>query len=663
MPLDIPNLDDRRWADLVEDARALIPIKAPRWTDHNVHDPGITFIELFAWLAEMQIYQLNRVGEKHREVFGRLAGIRRRQRTPARVEILAIGGLTTSMRLPAETRLTPLEGDEIIFETTQDIVFTRSTLVRVVVDDGSGAVDQTDANNRFGIEFLAFGDRARGGAQLRLGFDRFYPETESTIRLSVDVFTEDLGTRCGSDLPIPADARASRAVRQPVTLAWEYLGPGGQWDPLDPVTDETAALSHSGAVTLPVPSDAATQSKWVPGLGAGTNLVWIRAVIRRGAYDIEPRLRHIGVNGLPCVQTETVRDQLLGRGDGNPDQVFPLSPQPVLVPESGSPVEIEVGGALWQPVTSFDDAGPASEQYVLDAEGGRILFGNGLNGRVPGPGQDVRARRYQISAGRSGNIARDLPWKFLTAVVPGVTLKNPEPATGGADPESLNDMELRARAYLNRPNRAVTLNDIERLALGTPGVYVARAHALVNCPAPGQITVVVVPKVRPGRKGPPPPASDAFLDVIRRHLQQRRLLCDNIRVIRPVLLEVRVAARLRLAKGAGGAAVIERARQALDRFLRGDTLDALSEPVDPDTLPSPCPTRWPFGRSVFPSEIFAILDGVSGVDAVSSVMLTAVRGGVDVSRDATGAIPVPLTGLVFSGTHDLAIGADVRRRG
>jgi hypothetical protein len=51
-------------ADLVQEARALIPRRAPAWTDHNVHDPGITFIELFAWLVEMQLYQLNRVGER-----------------------------------------------------------------------------------------------------------------------------------------------------------------------------------------------------------------------------------------------------------------------------------------------------------------------------------------------------------------------------------------------------------------------------------------------------------------------------------------------------------------------------------------------------------------------------------------------------------------------
>ena len=652
MPLEVPNLDDRRWADLVEDARALIPIVAPRWTDHNVHDPGITFIEIFAWLAEMQMYQLNRVGEKHREVFGRLAGVRRRLRTPARLEVLAIGRPASSVRLPAGTRVTPLEGEQIVFETTIDLVLTRSRLLRVIVDDGSGAVDQTEANEKFGIAFLAFGEKARARAELRLGFDAFYPADEQTIRLSVDVFTADLGGRCGTGLPVPSDTGTSRAGAQPVDLVWEYLGPGGLWRPLSPVEDETDAFSHSGAVTLPVPADAAVGDR-----------VWVRSVIRRGAYDIEPRLRHVGVNGLPCIQTETVRNQLLGRGDGRPDQSFELSTQPILIPESGSPVDIEVAGALWQPVASFDDAGPASEQYVFDAESRRVLFGNGLNGRVPMPGEDIRARRYQTSSGKPGNVAKNLPWRFQTAVVPGVTLTNPEPATGGADPESLNEMELRARALLNRPSRAVTLTDIERLALGTPYVYVARAYALANCPTPEQITVVVVPKVRPGRTGPPVAPSEAFRGAITRHLQQRRLLCDNLRVVGPAYVEVRVAARMRLAKGASGAAVIERARHALDRFLTGEDLDALAEEPDAGISQSPCPTRWQFGRSVFPSEVFAVLDGVSGVDAVSSLVLTGYKAGVPVPSNATGAIPVPRTGLVFSGPHDLIVEPDVRRNG
>jgi hypothetical protein len=61
MPIDLPNLDDRRFTDLVDEARALIPALAPEWTNHNPSDPGITLVELFAYLTELLIYRLNRV--------------------------------------------------------------------------------------------------------------------------------------------------------------------------------------------------------------------------------------------------------------------------------------------------------------------------------------------------------------------------------------------------------------------------------------------------------------------------------------------------------------------------------------------------------------------------------------------------------------------------
>lgn len=72
MPITLPNLDDRRYADLVEEARALIPAYAPEWTDHNEVDPGITLIELFAYLSEMLLYRLNRVTDANRYAFLKL---------------------------------------------------------------------------------------------------------------------------------------------------------------------------------------------------------------------------------------------------------------------------------------------------------------------------------------------------------------------------------------------------------------------------------------------------------------------------------------------------------------------------------------------------------------------------------------------------------------
>jgi hypothetical protein len=61
MPLQVPNLDDRTFADLVEEALSLLPQYAPLWTNYNPSDPGITLIELLAYFTEMLIYRLNRV--------------------------------------------------------------------------------------------------------------------------------------------------------------------------------------------------------------------------------------------------------------------------------------------------------------------------------------------------------------------------------------------------------------------------------------------------------------------------------------------------------------------------------------------------------------------------------------------------------------------------
>jgi Baseplate J-like protein len=72
MPLQLPNLDDRAYADLVEEALALIPRYAPEWTNYNPSDPGITLIELFAYLTDMLLYRLNRVTEAQMWGFLRL---------------------------------------------------------------------------------------------------------------------------------------------------------------------------------------------------------------------------------------------------------------------------------------------------------------------------------------------------------------------------------------------------------------------------------------------------------------------------------------------------------------------------------------------------------------------------------------------------------------
>ncbi len=69
MAIPLPNLDDRTYAQLVEEAIASIPAEAPEWTDHNPSDTGIILIELLAWLTEMVLYRVNQIPDSHRAAF------------------------------------------------------------------------------------------------------------------------------------------------------------------------------------------------------------------------------------------------------------------------------------------------------------------------------------------------------------------------------------------------------------------------------------------------------------------------------------------------------------------------------------------------------------------------------------------------------------------
>src|SRR5262245_4094801 len=79
-----PDFFDRRFDDLIEAGRSRLPSLAPRWTDYNAHDPGITLMELLAWVSEAQLYGLARMRRDERASYAALLGLRPEGPTPAR---------------------------------------------------------------------------------------------------------------------------------------------------------------------------------------------------------------------------------------------------------------------------------------------------------------------------------------------------------------------------------------------------------------------------------------------------------------------------------------------------------------------------------------------------------------------------------------------------
>jgi hypothetical protein len=75
MPLLMPAIDDRRYQDLRDEALARIPVHNPEWTNFNRSDPGVTLVEIFAFLTESLLYRSNQIPERNRVKFLQLLGI------------------------------------------------------------------------------------------------------------------------------------------------------------------------------------------------------------------------------------------------------------------------------------------------------------------------------------------------------------------------------------------------------------------------------------------------------------------------------------------------------------------------------------------------------------------------------------------------------------
>src|SRR5205085_7479614 len=239
MSLPQPNLDDKTFAALVAEATKLIPRHAPDWTDHNRHDPGITFVELFSWLAEMQQFYLNRVGNESYVKFLKLLGLRPRAAIQALTEVTFSGATTGGVLVPRGTKLTTSDAvaDGVIFETEDALRVVVAELKKILSSSKNSLKDNTDANAVNGLSFYAFGEGAEVGRRLYLGFDRALPPSEE-VSLTINLF-EGYAVARGSHGDEPS------AVVPSALIAWEYYDAVGRWKPLEIV----AAIEEAIAAT------------------------------------------------------------------------------------------------------------------------------------------------------------------------------------------------------------------------------------------------------------------------------------------------------------------------------------------------------------------------------------------------------------------------------
>jgi predicted phage baseplate assembly protein len=646
MALPSPNLDDRRFQQLVDEAKRFIQQRCPEWTDHNVSDPGVTLVEAFAHMTDQLLYRLNRVPEKSYLAFLDLIGVTLFPPTPARTDITfwlsapQSGPVLLREDTEVATVRTETE-DALVFATTADLTVLPCSLTTLLTQpDGGHPTDRTE-DAAEGRDVACFSVQPLPGDCLLIGLSNAVPRCTAVLRL--DSRVEGIGV----------DPR-----RPP--LAWEAYD-GAAWQPCEVDRDDTGGLNRPGEIVLHVPAGHAYAT--IAARRAG----WLRCrVLTPGPnqpfYSASPVLRGataFTIGGtVGAVHAELVTGENLGEAEGVPGLRFTVSRPPVLPDDE--PLVVEVGGAdsgwqEWTEVESFGASGPGDRHVRLDRTLGEVAFGPAVRepdgslrryGAVPDKGARIRVRRYRTGGGRSGNVAAHSLTVLRSSIPYVARVDNRSAATGGLDGESVESAKLRGPIELRSQDRAVTARDFELLAHRA-----APTAARIRCVTAGQgapagaVRVLVVPEVAVDRDRlridqlvPP----DRMLAEIARYLDERRQIGTLLVVEPPLYQGVTVVARLVAAPGASAPRVRARALDALYRY------------IDP-LVGGPEGTGWPFGRPVQAGEAHAVLQGVSGVEMVEDLRLFPADPLAGRRGNPTDRVEVDRHALAFSFEHQILV--------
>lgn len=678
MALPAPNLDDRRFQELVDDAKRLVQRRCPEWTDHNVSDPGVTLIESFAFMTEQLLYRLNRVPDRLYIRFLELIGVKLLAPTPASVPV------TFWLSAPTETTLVVDAGssvgtvrtetqESVVFATVRDLPMPPCAVRHVAVlsgpddpdgtDDpdatdepavadgeeppgaarpgGTGTIVDRDAELAAGTPFPAFGLRPRVGDALLVGLSDMVPDC--VVQLDFRGEIEGIGVD---------------PTRPPIV--WEaWTGDG--WTPCEVSTDETGGLNRSGAIVLHLPGGH--QARLVDSRRAG----WVRARVvepepGQPAYSAAPMVHGLtaGTVGgtVEAIHAEIVTDEVLGESEGVPGQRFVLSRTPVLAGIGACALEVgtDDGWQAWTQVDHFAASGPDDRHFLLEPATGEVRFGPLVRepgnrvrryGATPPLGATIRMRRYTVGGGRTGNVARGAIQTLKSSIPFVAEVENRRPAAGGVDGETIDEAKDRGPIVLRSRGRAVTAEDYEVIAreaapdvarvrcltAGEAGTDAGSARVLVVPSAPVDRGRIDLADLLPGAE---------MLHRIADRLDQVRLIGTRVLVEPPRYQAVTVVARL-----------VARPRQDRAR-VEQDALETLYTFLNP-LVGGPDGTGWAFGRPVHPGELFGILQRVRGVDLVEDLRVFGANPVTGERGAQTSRLELDQQSLVFSFDHRVRV--------
>ena len=644
MSLPDPILDDLRFQnDLVDQARRRIVDYCPGWTDYNLSDPGITLIELFAWMTEMITYRLNRVPEKTYVKFLEMLGVVLAPSSSASTEL----SFWLAAPLPLSENDTTIvaipKGTEVatrFSETEPEIIFTTNESLEIIPPRVVQLRRQEDTTRNYAP---------------RMGIETFYPFNRTTPQEGDTFFIgfEPQDDLSGHTIRLNFNCEKTQAVgvrREDPPLVWECSIGDGSWKEVPPSsrpgeTDTTGGLNNEeGSLVLYLPLT------WKTDVIQGREAYWIRCRFEQrrpeqGRYTESPRIIKLTPRTIGATTSAThavnVVAELLGNSSGEPGQHFNLEHVHILPLERDETLEIQetgygdVGYIPWKRVVDFSNSSPTDRHYTIDLTNGIVHLGPAVRqpdgslrqyGRVPPPGRGIQFSKYRHGGGTIGNLPEERLQMLKTSIPYVDRVLNLMRADGGRDAETLDEAKMRARREMRSQERAVTAQDYELLTpRSSREIYRVRCVTPSDdssAPPPGTVQLLVVPAaVEAVRQGDLSKLSITPLLTrqIINYLDNYRMIGTNVKVSEPKYIGVQVNAEVVVSPFSDPDEVNQRIIEQLTAFLT--PLPISDDAITPTPFLGENWQGWPFGRDLLAVEIDTLIRQVDGVMHVWEITL------------------------------------------
>lgn len=542
-------LDDERFAQIAERAKEQICQIMPEWTDHNAHDPGITVLELFAWMKEMQQFHMDRITRAHRLSFLRLMGVVP-EKTKAARAVIFTGAAKYPVFFPKGSRF--YAGD-VCFEAASEIRAGAEEITGLCVcagreNDpvyGAREQEQTVQPGESGLCLPAFGERPEAGSALKIALSgALAPHVIHSIYI-----------RLAHREPIQRNPIGDCEDFYPLAeLSLQYRGKRGMYK-AEITEDTTRGLLEDGWLRFRLNGEMQEED--------GAFCLYLTP--ERCEYEAAPVIAGISLHGQPAAQQRTVAEYhegtvcggeqvristylamtgefllfrreehffvpyegrvekrisdeaaffflpelpegvrfsyrivfsesgrkeglRIGEGRGLPNQEFTPGIPGLCADGMCLMTELEKGSGRYvsaQFCEDFMQAGVYDAVFQYEEESGILRFGDCDHGAAP-EGEILFASAHS-SLGAGGNVKAG-SIRRLEDGQRRIFVTNERAAAGGKNAETLSACGERLKRLREQSLRAVTDEDFERLVMWTPGLMIESVKVLASDQKKGKRT-------------------------------------------------------------------------------------------------------------------------------------------------------------------------------